>query len=1487
MPGELVIRIPGVGLQTDSLLPKLMQNTKSIIEGIRAHMKNSVEERLVVSVITQTMEHVPKKFKKPELQNQVTIREIHVAKTNTEAAEKSYNGWEKIIGKEEKERRSFRRVLKPSKGEYDQPFKRIVINLQEIRRNCNTDSEIEASIILTTIHEYLHSIENFGTKIRYNGKMYETKFLTEGVTEYFAREIMKELYPNEYENLCSKDLQEYANLIEEVMTLEKIIGRDVLIEAFLSGNFFLIERRINELSASKEFELILARLKKKKKLIQEDDGESTQKNTSPKTNSETAARTNIFQSASIDEVRRVLGPGREELSPRMALMATIFHLWCMKNENPTPLDIAATVSQTLERFDNIPAHAEQELARKITETLGNAASSYQFNVSVPNATKQCISPSRDNNNPIQFAKPVNDARNLTQAIDLKFGEDVNFDTANLVQIAVLNHTLSNAGRLPKPEQVLQIIYKSYLAAGCEKYVMPDAQIVADQIIVDTTRYLQETSLPKDMDWVRKTLMIACPKADLSDPQNIFNQVYQPQSSEVICEINQISDFGTFAPAITETAATFLSQQGIRPTNGDVYGLVVSAFEVAKQSGLIEYFNCMESGLPEHNPAAEATLNVIRDINRNMRTRNIQSISNTPAFVDMSNSIQQYWGQKSNNPVQVDSLSSATQTFISLLEFRHPAEIVGFDRCAGIIRMTPDGKRQLPEAVDYSVSANIVGATNCTEDLRLIQKRRPNAAKTETGTMGNFEPIHYTKPLLIEEISDPFKLTPEIVEISRKISMLEDPVKRMRKLFDILKRNGEIGINASVFIEDRTTGSLAPEDVLKHKIANCLELTILFVLAAEKAFEHDKKARVIALDVINSEQRVEIPHACVGVLLESAAVAGHPRFDSDWNFRASVLSRLGIDDNPKLKLLVIDPVNNIFDYRFHNIRPLDKKMAISMFYSNSGAYNARRGDKLEARKNLSDSLSLWAGNPFAAINYAILHAKNNPKECFNRLNSLDTEYKNSHVHGAMAQIALMYMDDYAKTMECLEKAYRLDASNRQVIFMKSVLHASNPDEKNLRKAMIFLNQFIKIAITERRQVLDQLTASVTHGKGIDLLQTKTEKEDITQEIIIAYRILGLINLILSDLDGAVKVVEQARTIYPDDAQIQFIAGFSYLAISDTLSRIQMPDHTYDRIMKKEAETHLVKAEQIFNRFSNEEEGFEVNIGKAVIEKMRGKQDKCRVYLDKARNNLSTTNEQGKFYSKMINELNEKGLFDGQDISTYIRIFQMIKAAEFNPIRKNMCGHWLHVDHESRCTLPAIQVDNLENLSAPAPNAGNSPIHVIDKKQFLRIISSSTHLKTAFDRYHEVVSALMQVLNSSLGETEKAVLVHLIRNVHISEDDVTQCAYIWFSRVLGRTSATPHEGRTKAAEIKYTLIHDPLSLDPRLLNELTKMAQRHIPTEDEILGFTKEVLTQFGKPDTPENIRAYLPHVKKMSCNVLNPFGRLRHLEIRVRNLDRLA
>jgi hypothetical protein len=119
-----------------------------------------------------------------------------------------------------------------------------------------------------------------------------------------------------------------------------------------------------------------------------------------------------------------------------------------------------------------------------------------------------------------------------------------------------------------------------------------------------------------------------------------------------------------------------------------------------------------------------------------------------------------------------------------------------------------------------------------------------------------------------------------------------------------------------------------------------------------------------VDVAAAHSRSSIGHAVVGVLIKDPTVVGWEKFNTDIEERRQVLTKLGRRDEPELKMLIIDPINETFDGNFASVYPLADNQITSYFHFNSAAYAVEKGDIRTAKAKNDESLKCWNGNPSA-------------------------------------------------------------------------------------------------------------------------------------------------------------------------------------------------------------------------------------------------------------------------------------------------------------------------------------------------------------------------------------------------------------------------------------------------------------------------------------------------------------------------------------------
>ena len=896
----------------------------------------------------------------------------------------------------------------------------IVLNLESIKENSlsqkgEEENAIAATFYLASIHESIHYLGGFNGKYHYKDYTIENlECFNEGCTQYFALSAMKKLQFELYQDLPKSAAGSYSEYISIVKDIEIIVGEKTLKKAFYAGNFTILANAMEEQGFGKDLIKLLLKLRTpmRKSIRNETHG---------------------FSLDSVREVRRMVPDGQQDLASRMVLAANMHYRWNL-NAEPNLGDVVGVIRESLESNRGMAVYAYRDLMAKATETL---------------------------------ARPLQDNNQNLESIGMKFGTNIDSKTSAVIEAATTNWVLSKDGRLPSQSELfgnIQNGYKSWIdSAG----VVPTPEIITGQLLETTLAASRQDTHAED-NWLSKCADDFVAARDMGkETKSLMKEVYGHENCAQLAKaVDLISGLNGYGDILVQKASEALVNSGSYPNCGEVYGLVLNSAKVVESIPADNYTQLLDS-IPESSGFAAKTLSVIERISTEVSK---EMLNELPSYEqDRLNAIE-------NTSSQIHAEKQvATEVFATLLIKRYPSDAIIVGNNLDLIVVTPEGNIRNQETSSNNIASNIHGAVG----VRTIDPRKHFKKEGKTvdalGISGDLWSAEYTKEVGLS-VNDPFIIDEELREFANYIAGFDcDPIRKIKKLFDLVKSDGELQIRGSMYLDDRLGGSKSPNEVLKDRCGNCIELASLFVLIGEEAFKHDKSVKFVALDVLNTEQRTEIGHACAGILLETDEVEGHTKFNTDWDFRQELLSRLNVRDTPRLKLLIVDPVNNIFDYRFDNVKILDKKQLISAFYSNSGIFCTQRGDA-QADTFFEISGKLWPKNP----NYLIyLHHKmiadNKFRESINALEQMDPEYKVSWIYQAMAE-SWHQLENHEMVAKTCEEAIKISNNNPFVFTMMSKIIIGNEDKNRYGIAKKYTSRVIALL----REDIDSTTIRRSMG-----------------------------------------------------------------------------------------------------------------------------------------------------------------------------------------------------------------------------------------------------------------------------------------------------------------------------------------------------------------------------------------------------------------------
>ncbi|MFA4980177.1 MAG: hypothetical protein WC589_21880 [Sphingobacterium sp.] len=1084
-----------------------------------------------------------------------------------------------------------------------------------------------------------------------------------------------------------------------------------------------------------------------------------------------------------------------------------------------------------------------------------------------------------------FSQPVFNAMDLVQTLSLNLGDKIDFKTENLIETAAIGYMVSNDGRVPEPKDLANYIYVNYLETGTAESIHPDAQMVTDNITVSTNQILQNTSLPAG-HWITEvgtqvygSLYEESPRAELFTP---LAEVGNPTAVMIVGEM--LNTDSLKAASIVEQATGVFEGLGITPTTIDLVGLTAAVVETSGYEERSSYHSWLGEQYLFGNQTT--TIDLI-DASFSHADLLLRSETTGIELKRDESAIASFCAQKFDSASP--QLIAAVDTFLNVLELRRPMDGIGFDNNYGVVSVLPNGAIRVPHASSYAVSSTIVGATEGVSDVR-TKGRRFRQIPDEEIRKDIFVPgagnAEYTTPFYVPGVSDPFCVPVEIKELAQKVrSRTSEPAEALNLLFDSIQRNGDLKIDASIFISDRQGGSLTPTEVLQKKKANCLESTAVFVLAAEEAFKNDRTVKVVALDVINTEERVEIGHACVGVLLESDKVSGHPQFSNNWEFRKKLLEQTGVTDSPYLKLLVIDPVNCIFDFRFDNVKYLDKKQLSSCFYSNSASYAARRRDDALEKQNAEMARKLWLGNP-ALLAFSLLHSDLENAE--RRLSTCDPDYINSNVYFSLLRLAIMKKmvgstsEDFTKHLEdTLLYADKCLALNRNhlsaLIFAASshmALAGNKPMQaatKHLQAAINQFNRAIKVSRTRFIERAEQAEHALAKGAKEDVNKGEEKRNEIELQAKL-YAALAATYFVSGQTDKCIETCEAFIERCGEDKKINVILAFATIRLVYKVRLVAGQQYTETELQKTRdsLEKKLEDSRLALERILEEDGGCpSANFAMAFYWHVKNDSAKRDEFIGK-------TIEQGILYY-FITDFCRGQAFNNKEpdvqLGAFSDFFQMALMVECNPSFTPLAC--IYETKEENIRIPASfyegdhkkrRFDHLKGLGVVIPEHAGSP-----KDRF-----NTGVLKRYKQQMDELNVRRSAIIDSDLSENEKGVLLRLCHKTN--ERDIR--LYLILKRLFS-TSAFVRENfdslypdvynpeqRKKAIlgaialplfskgfgeddqdqtvkEVHAKLLADPLSLDLGIIRTMTRMIEDVYPTGS-LERYTKEVvLKQLAK------------------------------------------
>ncbi|MFA5091716.1 MAG: hypothetical protein WC483_03950 [Candidatus Paceibacterota bacterium] len=1057
----------------------------------------------VREIIQKTMSFVEKYIGK----NNPKAYELSIARTHHEFAEERTGGYEFPLGRfQTREQLICDLKKKPKKGTYDFQFARIILNLQAINEAHADDGKArDACLIATAIHETVHHLGGFERFHRSENRGFSLKWLTEAANEVITSEVMNAGFKG-----AAADLRCHSPDFEIGVKMEELLGHETLVSAYFEGSFFPIKvwleevgipedhiRRMLELGHRYDYSLekeknalerelhrhldrMLAIVRKRRahRMIEEHGDEPG------------------MSTRTIDAVRMMLPGGQDDAAARLALGACLIYK-LKEGVEPAAREAFAIISDAHDRSGGILAGTFNEIYAEAPELISESG----------------IIP-----------EPIKNETGAVGMLTAGIDEDSSYQAIMLLEAATTNYVLKNEGALPGKNELGDTISRAYESAFAREGVVPNAQILTSELCIDTkesagSAYASEAhAVVSGIEAIDKNLT-----AIYETP---YSAETEPLMTSLFCAAQEFGDLG---PMVLDRCVAIYSDIGEKPTCGDIITLAAAAASLASETGLIKAYGMDVSALGNEYQVARCTINMINSLGEATREEALADIRSKEENRD---SPKTYWERKVTDPGRTEALAAATLAYASLIRVQQPSEKVICTPDSLIVAIGPDGKAHKPGELVAIASSNVVGSVGDVSDIR-----KDRAEKTEIP-----EGVYKTSGLSARQEPDgPFGLPAEGRAIAENVkNEFGDEYSRLRALFEILKKNGRLGIQGTMFADDRKGGSKTIAEVLSEKKANCLELTMAFVEITKEAMG---VAIVFPLEVVNIQQRTEVGHACAGVLLEDGKFDGHPAFNNDYSFRKAVLDRFGVVDRPRLKLLVIDPVNALFDYRFHKVRVLETNQVESYFHSNSADYMRKLGKDNSA--HIKKASELWPGNP--QLVWEMLKGKMDPDYVLDILNGMDSSFLTAEIHQlkATAEYALGNID--AAIAE-VDRALRLDQANGMAWLLKAELHALGKS-KETHIAMAAVTNAIRSFSSKQVSGGEFCRYAAYLGKRTDF-KVSAEATDLTRMLLMqAYGFAYCLCLSEGDISQAFSLSLRGLAIEARNPRFRLMKGIALAVMAD--------------------------------------------------------------------------------------------------------------------------------------------------------------------------------------------------------------------------------------------------------------------------------------------------------------------------------------------------
>ncbi|MBU0591251.1 hypothetical protein KKF81_04635 [Candidatus Micrarchaeota archaeon] len=1439
---------------------------KDVIETISKSFFISGDIRArVQDAIDRTIELVDQQMGKDQQRKSL---HLDIAETNREAAKMSAEGYEFPICSFDSEKLFTKKEFinektnKPEKGEYDNNFCRIIINLETMRGAHLKHESQEACLLATAIHETLHHLGGFNRFQDISRYRFNMMWLIDGLTEILTRDFLVRLYTEEAKYF---ECASYESLLDAVKKLSELVGEEVLTTSYFSRSLFPVLQKLKlEGLTDKEVEDLLRlghQINCTTNIAQRDNICKQLTNYIDRLIKRKQGRqyVNKFKDKpgmspeAIEGVRYLLPETQKDQASRLVLDAYLFYKLRQPPQEPTTYQIFETLASVYERSDGIVAKIVHSLMGEATRTISDIPiptvwSSPQVLDQQSQGTSIFASVGMSQEQFLPF-----DSVQTT----LSFGQNISYDNSVLVEAAAIDYMIKHSGELPGVQELQNTISISVEQTAKQEAISPDAGILTTNILSSTADFIQDRTIAENDSWI-------------TDPANnylennssvvpLFCQSYSDENKSEIGEVlNQTEEFQGYGSIVAERCNTFFSEIGVEPTCGEIFGLAAHAASAAQETGLSEKESIeIKSGISGFNPNAHAALQILdgwRLETWNEMKTEYDDHKSEPT------TIQTAWHARGKDNLK---LSAATETFATILRIENPEDVVEYNNDCIVALVSPHGRQKKVGDTSYGETVSIAGSTGGLSDPR---RKIPDMPMHQDILRTEGKAVQW-KGLGYEE----FELPQNAREIAHNIgSNVNGVYERAYALFDVVKSNGKLGIKGNMYLEDRKEGSKTVNEVITERIGNCLELSMVYLAMADIVFGHEN-ITIFPIDVVNPEARVEIGHVCIGILMEDNRIHGHPAFEHDWKSREKILKRCGMSDKSELKLLVIDPVNDVFDYRFHNVEPLNVKELLSLFNSNSFLYALMRGAKSESEACFDRAEELWPVNPRVLEYKADQIADVNASDAISFLLRVKEGYRTS---GYYYRLGKLYSEigDNRNALKFFNKAIAVNRNHVGALERKAFMHINAGTKLDVEQAKIVLSQWIDILTKERKESGSHQRRSIERQKKLDFTFDTRDLFGSQNSLLMSFHVLSIVQLMSGEVTKAYLTCKKGLEFVPTSCYLRETKAIILAIAAARLKQVQ-PEES-----RRLADEAIIICNELLRD----------NPSRGLTHLIIG-------YAAHVKGDRQQQVEQFRTFGRIM--LENQNLLPPERLTAVIHS-DFISASDFIHIYAECMIFGRHVlkcsDWER--TFAGEQFDAFVKRARPI-----KIISLVSRETFGGNVSSGrgrmrlTAMRRFVEKTQQKTSLVLQVQRSRLSEAEKALLITLLstsperrkmeiemlialnhesmmRRMRIKPNETMQTRIDSLTEYGGKTTFITKDyiqlaklrlGKIfdeKYDEIENALEIAPLGIDKEILRNGADFAKRYVIDSDGLMKRAVEYLSLMDLPPTDENIKRVLPEIR---------------------------